>query len=97
MHIFRIFGTRTSCEEASSSVDKLFQQSLLSAQCDQVKFQFQSKPKIIRNEISLPNSPPSRLSILPTDLAYFYFRQPFDQKCLKPFCPVIVRLNRIFR
>ena len=36
-------------------------------------------------------------SILPTDLAYFYFRQPFDQKCLKPFCPVIVRLNRIFR
>ena len=43
-----------------------------------------------------PNSP-SCLSILPTDLAYFYFRQPFDQKCLKPFCPVIVRLNRIFR
>jgi len=56
------------------------------------------KPHLLwRNYFNSRYFPLNVISILPTDLAYFYFRQPFDQKCLKPFCPVIVRLNRIFR
>ena len=36
-------------------------------------------------------------SILPTDLAYFWLKESASAKCSKLFCPVYVRINRIFR
>ena len=36
-------------------------------------------------------------SILPTDFAYFWMESYHFGKCVKLFCPVYVRINRIFR
>jgi len=55
------------------------------------------KPHLLRkNYLNSRYFPLNIISILPTDLAYLWYR-PYSDTCTALLCPVIVRLNRAFR